>query len=315
MSSIGTGNFPDVTVRSINKPYMLYFTSGTSGKPKGVVLDQNAISSHAVGTVCEMRLNSNDIWLHVAPIFHLVDAFSVYAITAVGGHHVMQAVFEAAATLRVIEREGITVLNLASTMVALMTSQATAEIVHLDLSSIRVLSCGGSPITNSTVLQAVGLLCSEFFVSYGMTECCGKISVSLLESDMRENPNYRTKDHINAICTSGRPFRVQMVRIVEPNGKLIVPGNHRIGELQCKGITLFSKYVESCCASDMFDSGWFTTGDIAMVDSNGYIIIVDRKADMVIVGGENVYTNEVENALLTHCAVNKLLFLAWMLSC
>ena len=307
--SINLGTNPGCTLDAVvdqkNHPYMLYFTSGTSGKPKGVVLNQTAISSHAVCTICEMRLNSHDIWLHVAPIFHLVDAFSVYAVTAVGGHHILQAVFEASTTLRVIEREGITVLNLASTMVALMCSQTTAENVHLDLSSLRMLSCGGSPVVNNVVLQAIGLLCSEFFVSYGMTECCGKICVSVLDSTARQNPNYQPNDHISAICTSGRPFRIQKVRIVEPNGKLVVPGNGRVGEVQCKGITLFSKYVKDCRTSDIFDSEWFRTGDIAMVDSNGYIFIVDRKTDVVLVGGENVYTVEVENTLQAHSAVQQ----------
>jgi len=166
-------------------PYMLYFTSGTSGKPKGVMLTQDIVCRHAVGTTSEMRLHSEDVWLHAAPMFHLVDAFAIYAITAAAGQHVLQPSFEAAATLRVIEREGVTVMNMASTMVALMCASPTLGL--MDLSSLRLVSCGGSPLAAAVVKRAIGAFGCEFFVSYGMTECCGKISMSLLESAQRDN--------------------------------------------------------------------------------------------------------------------------------
>jgi acyl-CoA synthetase (AMP-forming)/AMP-acid ligase II len=168
-------------------PYMLYFTSGTSGKPKGVMLTQDIVCRHAVGTTSEMRLHSEDVWLHAAPMFHLVDAFAIYAITAAAGQHVLQPSFEAAATLCVIEREGVTVMNMASTMVALICASPTLGL--MDLSSLRLVSCGGSPLAAAVVKRAIGAFGCEFFVSYGMTECCGKISMSLLELAQRDNTN------------------------------------------------------------------------------------------------------------------------------
>jgi non-ribosomal peptide synthetase component F len=144
-------------------PYMLYFTSGTSGKPKGVMLTQDIVCRHAVGTIAEMRLHSGDVWLHAAPMFHLVDAFAMYAITAVGGTHVSRPVFDASATLRLMQQEGVTVLNMASTMVVLMCASPVRGLV--ELSSLRLVSCGGSPLAAAVVKRAIGTLGCEFFVS------------------------------------------------------------------------------------------------------------------------------------------------------
>jgi acyl-CoA synthetase (AMP-forming)/AMP-acid ligase II/3-oxoacyl-(acyl-carrier-protein) synthase/acyl carrier protein len=299
-------------------PYMLYFTSGTSGKPKGVMLTQDIVCRHAVGTMSEMRLHSEDVWLHAAPMFHLVDAFAIYAITAAAGQHVLQPSFEATATLRVIEREGVTVLNMASTMVALMCASPTLGLV--DLSSLRLVSCGGSPLAAAVVKRAISAFGCEFFVSYGMTECCGKITMSLLESAQRDNNSEATagatfSQQLETMCKSGRPFRLQTVRVVAEDGSVVQPGSGVVGEVQCRGPTVFDGYwndpeataksFEVAAPEDAQRRSWFRTGDLATVDSRGYLSVVDRKTDMVLVGGENVYTAEVESALHAHPAVKQ----------
>ena len=200
-------------------PYMLYFTSGTSGKPKGVMLTQNIVCRHAVGTIAEMRLCSRDVWFHAAPMFHLVDAFAVYAVTAVGGTHVLRPTFDAAVALGTIETEGVTVFNVASTMVALMC--ANPAIARADLTSMRLLSCGGSPLAEALARRATSVFGCEFFLSYGMTECCGKISMSMLEPELRAAPLAR---QMAVACTSGRPFRLQTVRVVGEDGALVARG-------------------------------------------------------------------------------------------
>ncbi len=126
------------------------------------------MAAHARGTVREMRLHSGDVWLHAAPMFHLVDAFAIYAMTLVGGRHVIMPSFSAAETLRVIERERVSVTNLASTMALLCVNNPAAAVC--DMSSVRMLSCGGSPLPAAAVRRAVAVLGAEFFMSYGMTE-------------------------------------------------------------------------------------------------------------------------------------------------
>ena len=126
-----------------------------------------------------MRLHAEDVWLHVAPMFHLVDAFAIYAVTAVGGRHVIMPTFAAAETLRVIERERVSVTNMASTMALLCVNNPLAGVV--DTSSVRVMSCGGSPLPAAAVRRAVAVLGTEFFMSYGMTEswCAASMRASV----------------------------------------------------------------------------------------------------------------------------------------
>jgi acyl-CoA synthetase (AMP-forming)/AMP-acid ligase II len=116
-----------------------------------------------------MRLHAADVWLHVAPLFHLVDAFAIYALTLVGGRHVILPAFSAADTLRTIERERVSVTNMASTMALICANNPLAAVV--DTSSVRIMSCGGSPLPTAGVRRAIAVLGTEFFMSYGMTEC------------------------------------------------------------------------------------------------------------------------------------------------
>ena len=155
--------------RSTDDPFMIYFTSGTTGHPKMVQLSHRVVAVHARGTVREMRLHASDVWLHVAPMFHLVDAFAIYAVTLVAGRHVIMRSFVAAETLRCIERERVTVTNMASTMALLCVNSPVAALA--DLTSVRMLSCGGSPLPAAAVRRALSVFGTEFCLSYGMTEC------------------------------------------------------------------------------------------------------------------------------------------------
>lgn len=275
----------------------LYYTSGTTGNPKGVSLTHEIVRAHARATGREMRLHHSDVWLHAAPMFHLVDAFAIYSITDVGARHVFLRTFEASALLRVIALERVTVSNLASSMVTILAHNPMCEVC--DLSSLRMMSCGGSPLPATAVARAISLFGCEFFVSYGMTECCGKISMSILTDEFRaSNP---PEVQLDAICTSGRPFSLMSVKITKcDNPNESVPSDGKtVGEVRVRGPTVFSGYLNNPEATlDAFDDeGWFLTGDLGVMRPDGFITIVDRAKDMILCGGENVYCVEVERVL------------------
>lgn len=286
----------------------VYYTSGTTGVPKGVSLSHAIVSKHAIGTAIEMRLSVADVWLHVAPIFHLVDAFAVYAVTWTCATHVLLPEFRTESFLSIIEREGVTVSNVASTMIAIAC--ADPIIFRTDVSSLRAISCGGCPLAPVTARRALSVFGCEFFLSYGMTECCGKISMSILLPPLRASLDLETQ--LELMFTSGRPFALMEVKLVNPETRDQTQKNFNdmkfsktsleVGEVCVRGPTVFSGYWQRPDVDvETFDKdGWLKTGDLAIVRKEGYIELVDRKKDMILCGGENVYCAEVEAALYDH---------------
>lgn len=199
------------------------------------------------------------------------------------------------------ETECITVANVASTMVTMMVNNPLAEII--DFSSLRVLSCGGSPQSRAIVVRAIALFGCQFFLSYGMTECCGKISMSILPEDCSM---LSEEEKLDLVCSSGRPFQLINLRIVDDDGKDVPRDGKTVGEVLISGHTVFKGYVGLPEANmESFDGDWFHTGDLAVARPDGYISVVDRKKDMLLVGGENVYTTEVEDVLHSHPGVHQ----------
>ena len=248
-----------------------------------------------------MKLNSMDVWGHIAPMFHLVDVFAIYAITLVGGRHVTLPNFSPIEALLMMERECISVVNMASTMVSMLVNNPIVD--TFDVSSLRVLSCGGSPQSPAVIVRAISIFGCEFFLSYGMTETCGKITMSILPEDMDLlDPSHQ----LDIICTSGRPFSMVDVRVVNEDGIDVPKDNRTVGEVWVSGPTVFDGYVGlDHATSGSFTDGWFKTGDLAVARPDNYIMVVDRKKDMLLVGGENVYTTEVEAVLHNHPAVHQ----------
>ena len=274
----------------------MYYTSGTTGRPKGVILSQKVVVLHALGCMIDHRHHPGDVWGHIAPIFHLVDAYGMFSITWVLGTHAFIPVFSAASALQAIEDHQITVTNVASTMATLLLTHPGVE--KRNLGSLQLLSCGGAPLNRETTLRAIAVFGCEIFQSYGMTECCGKISMSLLnDADVRKLP---ASEQVDLVCTSGKKFGLPgfELRVVKDDGTLATPLSGEIGEVQIRGPTVFKCYHNKPEATaEAFEGDWFKTGDLAMIGSHNYITVCDRKKDMILTGSENVYSVEVERVL------------------
>ena len=271
----------------------LYYTSGTTGKPKGVMLTHKNVCLHALGTVAELRLDNTDVWGHIATMFHLADAWATFAITWVGGRHVMVGKFEPEIVMAAIEKEQITVSNLIPTMLNLMIKHP--KVTSYDFSSFRVILSGGAPIAPELVRSIIETFGCDYIQTYGMTETSPYLTLSLLKDHLRDLPEseqlwYKSK--------TGRPFITVDLKVVDNSGVPVAADDQKVGEIWVRGDTITPGYWNRPEETQKaFYEGWLRTGDLAVVDKEGYVNIVDRKKDMIISGGENIYSIEVENVL------------------
>ncbi|MCY1042217.1 AMP-binding protein [Corallococcus sp. bb12-1] len=281
--------------------FHLYYTSGTTGFPKAVRLTHRQVFHHAIATAEEMHITGEDVWGHFSPMYHVVDAFAIYALTWLGGQHVMVSDPDPTHFLSLLASERITCTNLAAAAAHFLIH--SPDLGTHDFSRLRILSCGGSALDAGSVERLIQIFGCEIFMSYGMTECCGKISMSLLSDEHRQ---LSQGEQFERIATSGRPFKLMDVRIVDEQGADVARDNQTMGEVWIRGLTVFSGYFNDDTATrEAFQDGWFKTGDLATIRPDGYLTIAGRKKDMIISYGENVYPGEVERALGSHPGVQQ----------
>ncbi len=277
----------------------IYYTSGTTGRPKGVMLSHKNVTTHALGTIAEVHLTDGDVWVHVAPLFHLADAWATWAVTWVGGTHVLVREFDARAVLETIQREKVTLTNLIPTMLNLMVNHPDAG--KFDYSSLRVLLSGGAPIAPEVVRKIVETFKCDYIQTYGMTETSPYLTLSVLKEHLKKLPN---EDQLRFKSKTGREFIGVELKVINDQGEEIKRDEKEVGEIIVKGDIVTEGYWKLPDETKKsIKEGWLYTGDMAVIDEEGYVTIVDRKKDMILTGGENVYSTEVENILYTYPAI------------
>lgn len=274
----------------------LYYTSGTTGRPKGVMLTHNNVCLHALGTIAELHLTDADIWGHIATMFHLADAWATFAITWVGARHVMVPEFNEELVFRVIQDERITLSNLIPTMLNLMIKHP--KVSTYDYSSLRVILSGGSPIAPEVVRSILKVFGCDYIQTYGMTETSPYLTLSILKHHLK---NLADEAQLNFKAKTGRPLINVNLKVVDEQGQPVAADGQQVGEIRVKGETITPGYWNLPEETEKaFDNGWLKTGDLAVVDEEGYVNIVDRIKDMILSGGENIYSTEIENVLYQH---------------
>jgi hypothetical protein len=236
-------------------------------------------------------------------MYHLVDAYAIYAITAVGGTHVLLPGWDVREALELLARRRVTATHVAATMLQMLITNP--QRAALDLSRVRLLSCGGSALPTALVAQAFACFGAAFFTSYGMTECCGKISVSRLT---REKLLLPLEEQLRLVGSQGRTFPTVELCIAKDFGSgasgdtAVAAGE--VGEVRIRGGSVLREYWQRPDATAAsFIDGWFCTGDLGALDGHGWLTLVDRKKDMILFAGENVYSAEVERVVMSHPAV------------
>jgi fatty-acyl-CoA synthase len=268
----------------------LIFTGGTSGLPKAAQVSHRMIAWNTLNTVIH-DLHHDDIYLNVFPMFHTGGLF-VYTLPQIvmGGTTILVRQFDPAQVLDLIEREAVTVFGGVPSMYQMLTQAPNWETA--DLSSLRFCTSGGAPLPVPLVEQYTAEKGIRFKQGFGMTEFGPGIFALAAE------------DSIRKAGSIGRPNYYVDARIVDDQDHALGP--NEVGELVLKGPSFSSGYFNDTAASaEAVDAeGWFHTGDLASYDEEWYFTIVDRKKDMFISGGENVYPVEIEKVLYQHPSVH-----------
>ncbi|BBX26244.1 long-chain fatty acid--CoA ligase [Mycolicibacterium alvei] len=277
----------------------VFYTGGTTGDPKGVMLSHAAMVTSWLGALASGHLfasGQRSRYLHAAPMFHLADLAAWGAATLLGGTHVMVPRFDPIAVLSTIQSHRVTDVALVPTMVQAIVDHP--DLSTYDLTSVRTVLYGASPIPQALLERAAAALPdARFTQAYGMTEL-SPIATLL-----------GPEDHINPalLRSAGRAAPNCEVRIVDDGGAEVPRGT--VGEIVVRGgnvmLGYWNKPHETAAA---VRDGWMYTGDGGFMDEAGYVFIVDRLKDMIVTGGENVYSVEVENAVarnpgVAQCAV------------
>ncbi len=271
----------------------LFYTGGTTGASKGVILTHRNLIANAFHFQAQFAFRPDTCWLVAAPLFHAAGSIAVLATVWHGGRQVMLPVFDPATALDLIESERVTATLLVPTMLAALADEQLAR--PRDVSSLRLLSHGGSPVATETLRrahQAFGD--AELMHLYGTTETAPIATIMAHEEALLDASQARS-------C--GQPAIGVEVRVLnEETGGEAAPGV--VGEVLIRGENVMAGYwsrPEDTAAAVL--DGWYRTGDLGYMDERSFLYLVDRAKDMIVSGGENVYSTEVEDVLYRHPGV------------
>jgi acyl-CoA synthetase (AMP-forming)/AMP-acid ligase II len=273
-------------------PVILMYTGGTTGLPKGVVIDHRAamLDMYKIGS--QFPFNQNHVYLHQTPMFHAASFGGILTIPALGGTTTFVGLFDPAPVLDNIERYHVTATVVVPTMMQMLLDHPDFRPERL--ASLQILVYGASPMPTVLLERLLGLLPDlDVYQGYGMTESCGLLTVLGPQEHRRGGELLRS---------AGRPLPGSVVCVQNPDGNQLPTGE--TGEVCARSGNFMKEYwhrpQETAAA---FSGGWYHSGDAGYLDGEGYLYLVDRVKDMIVSGGENIYSAEVENALASHPAV------------
>ncbi len=284
--------------RDENAMCMLMYTGGTTGRPKGVMISHRNLLTAALGCALAGRIHAADSTLLVLPLFHIA-LWPFVALHYVGGRAVVLPRLDLDDALESVQHERITHINVVPTILSFLI--AHPEVERFDLSSLRLVTYAGAPIALPLLLEVKQKFPElELAQGYGLTEAAS--IVSLLDADAHRDAE--NEAGLRRLRSAGRESLTTAVRIVCEDGSEALP--EEIGEVCARGANVALGYwKDPKLSASTLDGGWLRTGDIGYLDRDGFLFIVDRKNDMIISGGENVYPRQVEDVVSEHPAVQE----------
>jgi fatty-acyl-CoA synthase len=278
----------------------LFYTSGTTAYPKGVMLTHRNLYLHAFYTAVGLRGDDRDVHLYTVPLFHVNSWGAPHIITLAGGRHVMIKKFDPVTVMELIQREGVTRLQVVATMIIAMLNHP--DFAKYDLSSVKEVMMGGAPTSQALVREIERRMPGcRAMGGYGLTETSPVITLARLKAHREGDPK---ELNLRRQATAGYTLAGTEIRVVTPDGRDLKPDGLEVGEVVVRGDVVMEGYWRQPEATaNVIRDGWFHTGDLATIDEEGYILIVDRGKDMILSGGENIASAEIERVIYGHPAV------------
>jgi fatty-acyl-CoA synthase len=277
----------------------IFYTSGTTGTPKGVMLSHRNLYLHALSSIIGLGISDRDVQLHTIPLFHVNGWGAPQSLTCMGGTHVMLRRFDPAEALKLLTDENVTSMSLVPTM-------ALALLNHPDVSrrrypSLRMVNLGGAAASLTLVRRLEEVFGCPCFSGYGLTETSPILTLSDLRGPLRESPQ---EEALRRKAMTGWAQIGTELRVVDEEGRDVRPDGMQVGEIIARGDGVMKGYWRKPEeTARVIRDGWFYTGDMATIDTDGYVLVVDRKKDIIISGGENISSLEIEKCLYAHPAV------------
>jgi len=301
----GTGHYDEVVAAAATLPvhvensehdtFAIFYTSGTTGLPKGAMVSHFNLEMNSYNQFVADGSRPSDINLIATPLYHMGAVFMAVTYMMLGCTQVILRRFEPAAWLHAMEQSAATVSLLIPTMINMVLNEKNLE--RFELSALRLIFYGGGPMPPAVLQRAMEKLKCAFTQGYGLTETLE--ATFLVAGDHVLNGTDRQQRRMHS---AGREAVGAEVRIVDENGAAVAPGE--VGEILVKSRSVIAGYWKAPEESArVIRDGWFYTGDLGYLDEDRYLFVVDRKKDMVVSGGVNIYTKEIESVLFAHPAV------------
>jgi fatty-acyl-CoA synthase len=294
----------DPPIRSIEESDLaeIFYTSGTTGRPRGVMLSHRALYLHALSVVIALEMKDRDRMLvGTVPLFHVNAWGTPQFMVATGGTQVVVPRFDPRLFCEAVERERVNKAIMVPTMLNALLSYPEKD--RYNLSSLESIVLGGAPPVYELIRRAkeeLGVTCT---VGYGLTETCPVVTVSTIKAGLEERPG---EDVMRRRTMTGIPVLGVEVRVVHEDGTEVAHDGRDVGEILVRGDNVMMGYWNRPeDTAQALRDGWLYTGDLATVDEEGYLNIVDRKKDIIISGGENISSVQVEDVLYRHPAVQE----------
>jgi fatty-acyl-CoA synthase len=278
----------------------LFYTSGTTAHPKGVMLTHRNLYLHALYTALALGAGDDAAHLYTIPLFHVNSWGAPHILPLLGGRHVMIQKFDPRTVMELVARERITRLHMVPTMVVAMLNHP--DFAKYDLTSVREVMMGGAPTNTALIAETERKIPGCVAMGgYGLTETSPVVTMARIKDHLKDDP---AETQLRRRATAGWAQPASEIRVVDPGGRDVKADGQEVGEVIVRSDLVMAGYWKQPEeTARVIREDWFWTGDLGTIDDEGYVLIVDRVKDMVLSGGENIATAEVERVLCHHPAV------------